>query len=313
MPALPTEPAATPTGPMPYHHGLRRHSGNIWRGIVALLILAVVFFAAQFAAGIVLLAESGLDLDNLRITPVGMLATNLALAALWPAGLLIQRILYGPRPGTLHSVAGKIRWRLFAILAAVLLPAYAIYVALSPVIMPGAEGPGETGTLTGPVVAGFIVVALLTTPLQSAGEEVAFRGLIPRVVGGWFAKPRVALVVGAAVSSVLFALAHGAGDMWLNAYYLIFAISLTVMTWRTQGLEAAIIAHAANNTFLMVLNSARGVEFDDMFERQAGVGGPFMLVAMVMCVLATALVWWRTGRPKAREALQLPQGISPNP
>ncbi|HLS14907.1 MAG TPA: type II CAAX endopeptidase family protein [Beutenbergiaceae bacterium] len=301
---LPVEAPPTPLGPLPYHQGLRRHTGNAWRGILALVLLAVVFFAAQIPVTVIMLMESGWDLQSVRLTPLAMIAMNLALGALWPASLLIQRILYGPRPGTLHSITGRIRWRLFGSMCAVLLPAYAIYVGITPFIMPEESGP-FTATM-----AAFLIVGLLTTPLQSAGEEVAFRGLLPRAVGGWFANPRVALTAGTVVSSIFFALAHGAGDMWLNSYYLVFAVALTVMTWRTQGLEAAIIAHAANNTFLMVLNSAQGVDFEEsLFERQAGVGGPFMLVAMAMCIVVTALVWWRTSKPKVAAQMQIPEPV----
>ncbi|MGC0272402.1 type II CAAX prenyl endopeptidase Rce1 family protein [Pseudactinotalea sp. Z1739] len=303
-----------PQPPRAYHHALRRdQGGNVWRGILALVMFGVGFVLLQIPATVVILLQSDVNLlgedlmSGLRITPLGMLVTNLSLAALWPLSLGIQRLLYGVRPGSLHSVAGKIRWRLFLMLAAVLLPAYLLYTALNPLVFPT-----ETGVFTA-THAAFIVIAILTTPLQSAGEEVGFRGLVQRAVGGWFVSPRVALVIGTLISAVLFAIAHGAGDMWLNVYYVVFAVALTVMTWRTQGLEAAIIVHAANNTFIMILNSALGMDFDGMFDREAGVGGPFMLVGMAMCVLATALVWWRTRTPKAREAMRLPEPVTPNP
>ncbi|HLS14618.1 MAG TPA: type II CAAX endopeptidase family protein [Beutenbergiaceae bacterium] len=307
-------PEAPPQPPRPYHHALyRAQGGNVWRGVVAIILLALGFFLLQIPGSIVLLIESGLPTDpedvlQLTITPLGLMALNLSLAALWPLSWGIQRMLYGARPGMLHSVAGRIRWRLFGILAAVLVPLYFVYVLASAVFFPEVE----TGAFTSTALA-FILVAILTTPLQSAGEEVAFRGLLHRAVGGWFRNPRIALVIGAAFSSILFALAHGAGDVWLNAYYFVFGISMVVITWRTQGLEGAIIAHAANNTFLMLYNAAVGADFDSMFEREAGTGGPFMLIAMALCAVAAGLVWWRTRTTKAVEAMDLPENIRPNP
>ena len=300
--------------PRSYHHALHRpQGGNIWRGVVAIILLAAGFFLLQIPGSIVLIIESGLpedpeDLLQLTITPLGLMALNLSLAALWPLSWGIQRMLYGARPGTLHSITGRIRWRLFGILAAVLVPLYLVYVLASAVLFPEVE----TGAFTSTALA-FMLVAILTTPLQSAGEEVAFRGLLHRAVGGWFRNPRIALVIGAAFSSILFALAHGAGDLWLNAYYFVFGLSMVVITWRTQGLEGAIIAHAANNTFLMLYNAAVGADFDAMFEREAGAGGPFMLIAMALCVVAAGLVWWRTRTDKAVEAMKLPENIPPNP
>ncbi len=294
--------------PRPYHHALHRsQGGNVWRGVVAIVLLALGFFVLQIPAGVVLIIESD-SIEELSLTPLGLAATNLALAALWPLSLGIQRLLYGVRPGTLHAVSGRIRWRLFGILASVLVPLYLLYVLASPLFLPAEE----VGAFTSTALA-FILVAILTTPLQSAGEEVAFRGLLHRAVGGWFRNPRVALVIGAIISSIVFAIAHGAGDIWLNAYYAVFGLSMAVITWRTQGLEGAIIAHAANNTFLMIYNAAMGADFDGMFEREAGAGGPFMLVAMGLSALAAALVWWRTRTDSAREAMDLPENIQPNP
>lgn len=303
-------PAAPPRWrpPRPYHHALRRsEGGNAWRGIVALVLLGLGFFVLQLPATVALIL-SGDSLEDMTMTPAVLLAANLGLAGLWPLSMLIERILYGVKFRFVHSVAGKIRWRLFGILAAVLVPVYLLYVVASPLLFPGEE----VGAFTTAGV-GFIVVALLTTPLQSAGEEVFFRGTLPRVVGGWFASHRLALVVGTVVATLFFALAHGAGDMWLNVYYLVFGVSMVIVTWRTQGLEGAIIAHAANNTFLMVYSAVMGGDFDEMFEREAGTGGPFMLFGMAMCILAAALVWWRTRTTRAREAMQLPEGITPNP
>lgn len=310
------QPHAVPQGPpKTYHHGLRRdQGGNWWRGILALVMLAVGFVLVQLILGLVMIVQSGGLSDvmageqpELSITPVSLLMLNLGLAAMWPLSIGIQRLLYGVKAGPLHSVAGMFRWRLFVKLAIVLVPIYLVYTLGFSLL-----DPAGAGTFTATAVA-FLIVALLTTPLQSAGEEVMFRGLGQRAIGGWFSNARVALVVGTVIASALFASAHGSTDWWLNAYYFIFGVSMAIITWRTQGLEGAIIAHAANNTFLFIIGAIQGMDFDGLLEREDGAGGSFMLVPMIVCLAIAGVVWWRTSNGRLRDELKLPEPITPSP
>ena len=58
----------------------------------------------------------------------------------------------------------------------------------------GALDPSGEIRVDGEVVT-YLAIVLLTTPLQSAGEEYGFRGLVQRSAGSWFRSTRVALVV----------------------------------------------------------------------------------------------------------------------
>ena len=98
----------------------------------------------------------------------------------------------------------------------------------------------------------LLVVVLLTTPLQAAGEEYAFRGWLSQVVGSWFARPVVAAVVAGGVSATLFAIAHGTQGPWLFADRFAFGVVASLLVWRTGGLEAAVALHALNNMVIFV-------------------------------------------------------------
>ena len=54
----------------------------------------------------------------------------------------------------------------------------------------------------------FLLVIVLLTPLQAAGEEYAFRGYLTQAFGGLFRQAGSAAAV--VVPALLFALAHGA-------------------------------------------------------------------------------------------------------
>jgi hypothetical protein len=138
----------------------------------------------------------------------------------------------------------------------------------------------------------MLVVVLLTTPLQSAGEEFGARGLIQRSVGSWFGNPVAAFVVGTIVSGAVFASAHVAGDGWLIAYYFVFGASASLAARGTGGLEAPVLVHATNNVLLFIPTALMG-QTDQVFQREAGVGSAFMLIPMAMCLAAALFsIWW---------------------
>ncbi|WP_445443655.1 lysostaphin resistance A-like protein [Clavibacter sp. km1a] len=290
IPALPPLPERPP---VPYHHGLR-DTGGPWRGIVAIvlggiafLLLSVVFGGAAILIEVLAGRMDPQDEQSLTtMTPILLLATNLSLAALIPVSMLLQRWLFGVRMGTLSSIAGRFRWRWLGRVALVMVPVFLLYIGVTFALDPTGEI-----RFDGEVVL-YLAIVLLTTPLQSAGEEYGFRGLVARSAGSWFRDTRVALVVGTVISSALFALAHLAGDPWLIAYYFVFGVSATLSARLTGGLEAPVLIHALNNTLLFIPTVLLG-QMSESFDRSAGTGGPFMLLPMAV-VLGSALLtgWW---------------------
>ncbi|MFD2339448.1 CPBP family intramembrane glutamic endopeptidase [Clavibacter michiganensis subsp. tessellarius] len=292
-PVPPTPPPLPERPPVPYHHGLR-DTGGPWRGILALVLGVVAFFLLSLVFGLVAFAvefaRGRLDPSDASsvetMTPVIMLATNLSLAALIPVSMLLQRWLFGVPMRAMSSVVGRFRWRWLGRVALVIAPVFLVYIALTFALDPSGEI-----RVDGEVVA-FLVIVLLTTPLQSAGEEYGFRGLVQRSVGSWFRDTRVALVVGAILSSSLFALAHLAADPWLIAYYFVFGIAATTAARLTGGLEAPVLIHALNNTLLFIPTALLG-QMSESMDRSEGTGGPFMILPMAV-MLGSALLagWW---------------------
>ncbi|NNG20441.1 hypothetical protein HJ590_12880 [Naumannella sp. ID2617S] len=97
------------------------------------------------------------------------------------ATALAQRL----RRGFVHSVAGRFRWRWAGWVTLGLLPVFALSIG-------AVRWANFDGVDPHPQWQWLILACLLTTPLQSAGEEYAFRAWPVLNVGGWFRRPLLA-------------------------------------------------------------------------------------------------------------------------
>lgn len=122
-----------------------------------------------------------------------------------------------------------------------------------------------------------------------------FRGLAFRVIGGWARSPRAGLIAGIVATSVLFTVMHGSTDPYIITWYLTLWTCLAIITWRTGGLEVAIVLHAVLNTFSFIAAFYLRVDFGAAIQdRSAGVGTPYQLLPALVVIVITAVVWWWT-------------------
>jgi membrane protease YdiL (CAAX protease family) len=285
-------------GTSSYVRGLRGHP-ETWRSVVAvvagLTAFAVVVFVAAIPLGIALdrlLGVTPFDPAHPSFTIGFWVGGNLLLATMIPLCMLVQRVVHGESPGSLSSTAGHFRWRLLLRIAVVVLPVWAVVAVVLQVLRPAGDF-----VVTGRNLV-LVAVAIITVPLQSAGEEFLFRGLLFRAIGAPFRKPAVSLGVAGAATSVAFALFHGADNGWTLAYYLVSGVAFGLMTQFSGGVEASSLVHAANNTFLLIPTILAG-----QLSSLSAVTGPILLLPMTAMAATTALVWWRT---KNHEAKVLP-------
>lgn len=234
-----------------YVHQMRARGYRWWRPVLALGAGIVSYAAMMFVLSAVwyLLSPESLEAgpDVLDVTdPVTMLMTNLSLAALIPATMIATRVGHWRPMGRLWSVAGRIRWGWLARASLVTLVVWGAYLVAMWFVS------GEEPSARPEHVGWLLLITLLTTPLQAAGEEVAFRGGLLQGVGAWIRNPVVALVVGAVLSTVFFAVAHTSFDPWILLELGSMAACACYLTWRTGGLEAAIALHVVNNLVITV-------------------------------------------------------------
>src|SRR5699024_7141918 len=274
--------SALPPAGTPYHHFLRTPRHRWWKAlllVVGVLVAYGVLSVATTLVAMVVDVVSGRNRDilsggSLEMTPALFLGTNVGLALMVPACLLLQWAVYGQRPRWLSSVEGGFRWGLLGRCALVLVPIYVVYIGGTTLL---------TGWPTGPIrpeAVAFVVITLLTTPLQSAGEEYAVRGLLTRAIAAWLPPRFVAFVVASLLSAGVFAAGHPNLTPWRLVAYLVIALGFSVLVWRTGGLEAAVLGHALNNVLVIVPTALWG----DMTAALLGVeaeAGPLDAVIMI--------------------------------
>ncbi|MBO4206880.1 CPBP family intramembrane glutamic endopeptidase [Micromonospora echinofusca] len=293
-----------------YHRVLAGDKRRIGRGLLAIILLLAGFVVFPTAIGRavalidVRMGNTPPILGGTDYTPLYHASSMLSLGLLVPWSMLIQRWLYGVPGASLHSVASRFRFDLLGKSLLVFGPAWLVVNAL------GALTPVEESPWSQTDLIAIILATALLTPLQSAGEEYGVRGLIFRVIGSWTRSPRTGLVAGVLVSSVLFTAAHGATDPYIIVWYFVLWTGLAIITWRTGGLEIAVMLHAVLNTFTLILAASLRVDLGSALQdRSAGVGTPYQLVPAFTVIVITAIICWRTR--KTGPALTAGRGQTP--
>ncbi|PPF87229.1 CPBP family intramembrane metalloprotease domain-containing protein [Pseudoclavibacter sp. RFBJ3] len=285
-------PVPTPRVPpaVEYHRVYAGEKRRILRGVLAIVLLFVglVGFAQLFLFGAAIIDSQ--MLGRTGFTPLQQAAGALSLGVLIPYSMLLQRLLYGVPFRSLHSVAGRFRFGVFGRAMLAFGPILLVVVASGFLLAPAEQVPWTTFDLVA-----YFVIGMLLTPLAAAGEEYGFRGFMFRVVGGWTRGTRVGAAIGIIIPTVLFSLFHGSLDPYILTSYLVLFGSLAVVTWRTGGLETAVVLHVVYNVTALVLGTTLHVDLGGALNSREAASGSFAtLMPSATLILITAVVWWMT-------------------
>ena len=275
--------------PLPYHQLHRAGERGWWRSLVGTLLLVLgmvvvgpVVWLVPFVVGFVLDGrdvatelESMLDLGD--PTPLGLAYLMLALGSLIPITWFLTRVLHGLKPRWTTSVGPRLRWRWFAAsfgIAVVALIATLVVGVLLPSQGVAPEPSTDVNEFTDRTLD-FLLVVLLLTPLQAAGEEYAFRGYLTQALGGLFRSTWFAVLLPALV----FALAHGVGQS-LPVFFDRFAFGVVagLLVVLTGGLEAPIAMHVLNNWLAFGL----AIAFGDLGSSLNPTGGTWWSIPVTL-------------------------------
>ncbi|MGJ9422276.1 lysostaphin resistance A-like protein [Aeromicrobium sp. CF3.5] len=285
---LPSPVRGVPGG-VEYHRVLAGDKRRIGRGLLTIVLLfaGLIGFSLIFVELSKVIDEEVFGRTE-EFTPLRHVAGSLSLVLLIPWAMLLQRVLYGVSPGSLHSVTGRFRFGVLGKALLVLGPPVLIAVAIAAL-----QGGARIEWTDGDLIVMFLS-GLLVSPLAAAGEEYGFRGLMFRVVGGWARRARVGLVLGIVVTTVLFSLVHGTVDPYLLTSYLVLFSSMAVVTWRTGGLEVAVVLHSVYNMALLLATTLHLDLGGELEGRGSAVGSIVNLIPSAGIIVATAIVWWMT-------------------
>ncbi|WP_068260765.1 CPBP family intramembrane glutamic endopeptidase, partial [Janibacter limosus] len=278
--------------PRSYLHQMRTTHYRWWRPLLALAAGLGTFLAISIVLSILwlVLDPSMLETTDAAevdpVAPVTMLIGNLMLAGLIPAALVATRVGHWRPMGKIWSVAGRIRWRWLGRATLVTTVLWGAYLAAAWVLsgeQPSAR-PDHWGWL--------LLITVLTTPLQAAGEEVAFRGGLMQGVGAWIKRPVLALVVSTVLSAATFALAHTSLDPWVLFDLAGMAAACCYLTWRTGGLEAAIVLHVVNNMVIVIgLTVLGGIQDAYVTEQTTSTADTAGLSVVATAIMTAILLW----------------------
>lgn len=274
----------------------------LWRPLVGVPTIVGLLLASQLVLGALLagaLVATGLSLedatarlDGSPVTPSFLALVNLGWAMAIPAVLVVALVLHRQSAGLVASVAGRIRWRWLAVCLGLSLAALVATLAVA-ALLPAQDAAGVEmdGSLNAwsDRTRDFVLVVLLLTPLQAAGEEYAFRGYLTQAVGGVAGRlgDRVGVTVAVVVPALLFALAHGIGqDLPIFFDRFAFGVVAGVLVVLTGGLEAGIAMHVLNNFAAYALALAYG----DMDTALSPTGGTWWSIATTLTQSVSYLV-----------------------
>lgn len=136
----------------------------------------------------------------------------------------------------------------------------------------------------------LVVVAFIFIPIQTATEELIFRGYLMQGFALVFKNGIIPLII----TSVLFGLMHASnpeakahGLIIMMPYYILFGAFLATITLLDQGSELAMGIHCANNLFssLLVCSKNSVLQTDAIFYTSVEDPGSEFLIWLILAAI----------------------------
>ena len=284
----------------PHYHELHRVGRpGWWRSLVgAVLLLVLVFAVVPLVAGgvafVTLLATGSttqeasdvLDVTG-EATPAGLALLNVIIAAAIPLTFLVTWWLHRLKPRWVSSVAPRLRWRYLLVCLALSVVALVASLGVA-LLLPVQAGDMPAGTVNDftTQTRDFLIVILLLTPLQAAGEEYLFRGYLTQAFGSLVWARWASQTLAVLGPALIFALFHGLSQDWPVFFdRFAFGVVAGILVIRTGGLEAPIAMHVLNNFLAFGLALA----FGDLTTALNAEGGSSWW--MILSTLTQSLVY----------------------
>jgi uncharacterized protein len=281
-----------------------------WKSLVVLIAIPVMLLVVQVIVfQVVVLIEGPADPNKPALTPLTIAASGVSTAV---TAVLSTMLVAGMATVPWRAVFRHRRAFDPRRLGVYLLGASGLVgLALLVTALIAPESTGWSALEIGAPTIAILVATLLATPLQSAGEEIVFRGGVVPAAGSFFRSTRLAVAFGIVVSGALFALVHVSLDPWFVSYMFVISACTAIMGLISGGLEAAMAFHVSNNVLAGIVNALFAGGGSSVVDRGAGSGlGASVIVLMVMNVLVVVLVWRVERAKRSRPARTVRTGTS---
>lgn len=180
----------------------------------------------------------------------------------------------------------KIRWKRYFFAFATWASLLVAFTILSYII-----APNELElTFDASKFAVLLIVAVIFIPIQTATEEILFRGFFMQGFGLVFKNGIMPLII----TSVLFGLMHGTnpevkahGLLIMMPYYICFGAFLGMLTLLDEGAELAMGIHCANNlvSSLLVCSKTSVLQTDSIFQTSTENPAGEFIAWIIMAVI----------------------------
>ncbi len=239
-----------------------RDSNELWRLVLGLFLALAVMFG--LARGVLSMVRSFVEPDaylefsrsmDSGDTPGGLLALLVLMGTMGLGTVVVSELIHGRSSGSLFGARGRF-WQQFWQACFFLLLVQVMIAGLPP-------WPFRMGTVPG-VPAGtwlmLLPVTLVAVLIQTASEEVFFRGYFQSQLAARLAHPLIWLCLPSAV----FALAHYAPDTYgsnalpVAVWAFAFGVAAADLTARSGTLAPAIALHFVNNFIALGVMSLSG-------------------------------------------------------
>jgi uncharacterized protein len=241
-----------------------RRGKNTWpRYLLGVIFILFMWFVVGGRASLAL--GSLLDVSAEQIAKVpsspGLIAGYLVLSASFPffllGTLLAVALIHRRNPLTLVTGRRSIDWRRVGTGFGVLFVLVALSTFVEFLVYPSSFS-------LGPSLAAFVpfaLLALVLTPIQTASEDLFFRGYLVQASSLISSNFLFLAVISGVLSMLPHLLANpelDAGFLLVALYYFGFGAFIAWVSLRDGTLELAIGAHAANNLYGAIVLSFEG-------------------------------------------------------
>ena len=241
---------------------------QLWRTLLGLLLITVVWFIWTFALILIAIGSNLIDANSFRVM-YGMAESQLsyaqtvavllvALATIWGFAIgvwAVLKLLHKRQLDTLGAWNRRFSMSQFGIGCAIAAGYLAVSLTWS-IVSGNAPRRSELETATWLLTLGPIALIIF---MQAASEELIFRGYLPQQLAARFSNP----IVWGFLPSLAFGFMHAANspeNQTYAVYYVVIAavmgMVMLAMVWRTGSLAAAIGFHFINNVGALTLAGA---------------------------------------------------------